>query len=198
LQCDEYRHLRPLGAVAVVIYCKIGHVTWSGVTQEHSEWWASIEAMAKYIGCDYKTCRLAFVALVKAGWLVKVESSNKNPFKSKKYRIVTHNQWVKNHPDQCYVREAMVWDGEQQDRLGVELYKGSGGKVKWYANTLTGVRKAAAGMPDDEIVRAFHDFIELLEPRPTKYEQWKSIPFKFIKELRARRAVTPHNVVQCQ
>ena len=74
------------------------------------------------------------------------------------------------------------------------MWAASGNAVRWYPNTLKALRKTNAH--DEEIVKAYHDFLAQLNPKPKKSVQWKGIPFKFIKEFRrARVASTPQNAL---
>lgn len=187
LQCDANKHLWSLGGAAVAIYWKLYAVTYAGPLG-HNDYFTSIEAMSEFLGCDYSTCRRAFNALVTDGWLLKAEGEN--PYKPKNYHIVTHDDWIKTHPDKCYVREEMVWDGEAHDKLAQSLWKASGGNTEWHPNMLSSLRKS--GFSDEEIENRWHSFIEALN-LPPKTKQWRGVQFKFIKELqKARGASTPH------
>jgi hypothetical protein len=187
LKCDANKHLWRLGGVAVAIYWKLYAVTYAGPLG-HNDYFTSVESMAEFLGCDYSTCSRAFRSLVDAGWLLK--DGGNNPYKSKNYHIVTHDDWVPKNPGQCYEREQMVWDGEAHDKLAQDLWKASNGNTVWQKNLLASLRKT--GFTDEEILTKWHAFVATLNPMP-KAKQWRGVQFKFIKELaKARAALTPH------
>lgn len=189
LQCDVERHLWKLGAVAVSIYTKISKLTWESQLKQFGTYHTSVEAMAEYLGADYSGTWRAFKTLEKNGWL-EIVSETKNPYKSKNYRPVGHQQWAERHPDQCFKPETMTWDGERQDLLAQTLWKLSYGKTRWYSSMLKALRRS--GKSDVEIARAWDQLVRSQQSLPTRKKNWRDLQFKFISEVKkAVRTTVP-------
>ena len=185
--CTAERHLWRSG-LALAIYSKISALSWNSATKEHGRYFTSVEMMSEYLGADYSATYKAFQLLKQKGWLEK--ELGKNPFKSKDYKIITHEARRLFYPDECFAREGMVWDDEEsKDRLGVLLFKTSFGRMKLYANHLAALR--STGLADDAIILACASFIEQLSPRPADKKGWKRAMYQFINSVKKLKPESP-------
>jgi hypothetical protein len=115
-------------------------------------YFSSKERFMEYLAASRDRVDKAFKLLEKEGWIEReyVNPENayeirKKEFRSKDYRVFSHNEWNEKHPDKCCVKEPMPWDGEEQDKLCQDLWKFSKGKLKWYANQLAALRSFSTG-----------------------------------------------------
>src|SRR6266852_1135128 len=77
----------------------------------------SAENTAKHLKRNRKTVLRALEELVKRGW---AEVVHKEPGKPVTYRFIDHDEWARNHPGCCTVKDVMPWEGEG-DPLGKQL-----------------------------------------------------------------------------
>jgi helix-turn-helix protein len=135
----------------------------------------SVENIAKHFRCERKTVLRALEELVRRGW---AEVVHKEAGKPVIYRFIDHDEWARNHPDCCVVKDTMPWEG-QGDPLGQQLYAISGGLAKFFLGQMKALRKS--GMPDEQIAAEFRIF---LDRKPQKGHDWNSVFFRFNPYLR--------------
>ena len=115
---------------------------------------ASQENIAAYFGVSRWTVARAIDHLLKLGFF---EPISNELFQSSVYHVLGHDDWAGKHPGLCVAKETLPWSSEEGDRLGRDLWNASGGKVKYQQFQLAALRRT--GLPDDEIVDAFRQFI---------------------------------------
>jgi hypothetical protein len=109
--------------------------------------------------------------LERAGFFVVIR---KKPFESTVYKVLSHDEWAEQHPDQCVQKIAFPWSGEAGDELGRRLYAASGGKVKLSPHLLNRLR--ASHLSDDTIHDRFVEFLRHWKPRNSWEERRYLIP----------------------
>lgn len=193
--CAVERHLWHSG-LALAIYGKLYALT----VKNGGHYFSSKERFMEYLGASRDGVDKAFKLLEKQGWIEREYLDPQNTFeirkkeyRSKDYRVVSHNEWAEKHPGQCCVKELMPWDGEEQDKLGQDLWKFSGGKLKWFANQLAALR--GSGLSDAEIGSEFRTLIGNVRNEndasgryKTKgYVYWPGVRWKFVKRMQSLR-----------
>jgi len=173
LYCSSEWHLSQFKSnLAPLIYSHAFHVAGtSGI------YFISLGTLAKYFKADYKTVWNAVRELVESGWFIVV-SERKGDVTT--YRVRDHKAWVREHPGLCTTKFEYPWTGEDGDRLAVEIYTASGGRVKCYANQIIALRKSR--LSDTEIVLRWKQF---LADNPPKSKQWKGALYRFMESLRS-------------
>lgn len=177
--CTVERHLWHSG-IELAIYNKIAVLTHGG----ESTYWGGVKSMAIFLGCSPRASREAFAHLDFDGWLPIIGDAPKSIYElrgtthAKKLRqLILHDAWVATHSDKyCFGRDPMPWDGEVHDPLGAQLYRLSGGRLKWYANELKAAR-AAGGLPDSDLIALWKTMME----SKVKGESLKHLKFQFIQ-----------------
>jgi hypothetical protein len=144
---------------------------------------ASAVRIAEHFRTSEWTVLRAMDALTKAGFLVVI---NKEYFQASIYRVVSHEEWARAHPEQCLVKADYPWSGEEGDELGVQLYTKSGGRVRWFPNILGALRKT--GLNDEQIVQEFELFFK--GRAAGKRGHYKSVPFSFLRFLTGKYSNT--------
>lgn len=142
----------------------------------------SAVGVASHFGVSEWTVLRAMEALVAAGFFVVV---SKEAFQSSVYRVFSHSDWVKDHPNCCVVKATFPWSGEDGDKLAGRLYNASGGKVKYLSFQLAALRKT--GLSDDEIVHRFEGFVADENRRRQAggwHGHWKSVRYRFLQYLK--------------
>jgi hypothetical protein len=137
-KCCAAWHLRKSG-LYLAIYDLLGGLTAGG----ESDFFSSINHVAKYFETDYETTRRVFTNLRKMGWL-KYDDAGKLWY-------VPHDAWAQEHPDKCNTRELLPWQVETDPLVGA-LFAASSGKLRIRENQIKGVRKHGS---DDEILKLF-------------------------------------------
>lgn len=144
------------------------------ISKNSNRFYCSAEGIAEHFGTSPDTVRRAMNALTTSGFFIVID---KEYFHSTIYRVVSHDDWAKAHPESCVVKAEFPWSGEEGDQLGVRLYTASGGRVKSFANILAALRKT--GFTDDQIVEKFELFLAARRGHGAS----KSILFRFQKFL---------------
>lgn len=190
-QCSAERHLWRSGA-ALAIYLKVGQVTHGG----DSVFFGSAQKLIRFLDMSPSAGKAAFRLLDGQGWLVIEDMPVKNIYElrgrtnvKKNRRFITHDQWVKTHPNSCYEREAMPWDGEARDPLGAQLYRISESKLTWHPEELKAMRKN--GATDAEIMGMWKQMVdarrgEVKQKRVAggyAYMSWKSLKWELIRDI---------------
>jgi hypothetical protein len=176
LRCSAEKHLWRYGGAAVAVYSKISKLTYTG----SSEYWSTVPEMERFLGCSDRQAREVFSLLHKEGWLVFVSSGAKHAHKDR--AIVSHEDWAISHPGRCYEREARPWDGEEGDQLGKELYRISGGRLRWYANQLRALR--SSGFDDGAIIARWSEMVATKAPE----SGWAKLRYDFTKHLKKKES----------
>jgi hypothetical protein len=130
--------------------------------------------IARYFDRDRTTVLSALDEMVNAGW---AEVNQREPGKPVVYRFIDHDEWAKDRPGCCVVKDTMPWEGEG-DPLGKLLYATSGGRAKFLPGQMDGLRKS--GFPDEQIVTEFQVFLEW---NPQKGPGWNSVYYRFHPHL---------------
>lgn len=203
--CDATWHIHQMGALSLAIYDKIGAITRDRLTGEYGTWYTSGRSLAEFYGASENHVTSVLRGLRRLGWLRLVghgpgtvieengvsRNVKANRYKPKNYRYVTHEEWLKAHPGRCFVREEMVWDGEEHDALAQTLHKQSFGMTFWYPNMLAGLR--ASGMTDEEIAATWLKHVQELPKKPKRKGGWKRIALAFVRDIKSEElaAVRP-------
>jgi hypothetical protein len=77
----------------------------------------------------------------------------------------------------------MVWDQEDHDKLAQTLHNISFGMTFWYPEMLAGLR--SSGSSDQEIARAFDDYVKKLPVKPNGKQGWKKVALAFTAAMKA-------------
>ena len=174
--CSYEWHLSGLGLQVYVLALRVSKK--SGVFH------GSLEGLAHYFRVDRRTIERAVRHLVELGFFVVI---SKEAFKPSRYRVLSHKEWIEEHPHCCAQKEQMPWSGERGDPLGVNLFNISGGKVKYQMHKLSALRRL--GLTDDEIVEKFRVLVEAENSR-RKLGKWsgrsKSVSWRFYSWLSGR------------
>lgn len=123
------------------------------IAKKSKRFHGSVLGLAEYFGVSRWKVQRAMKALVKHQFFVLVD---KQAFCPSVYRVVSHKEWAQQHPGRCAVKEAFPWSAEEGDKLGVDLWNASGGKVKYQEYQVVALRKT--GLTDDQIIAAFKTF----------------------------------------
>jgi hypothetical protein len=140
------------------------------LANKSDSFYPSAENMASHFCRDRTTVFRALQELVAMGW---AEVIHQEPGKPVVYRFIDHEEWARNHPDECNEKDVMPWEG-QGDPLGRELYAVSGGLAKFLPYQMTGLRKS--GFPDEQIKSEFRTF---LDRNPQTGSDWQNVYYPF-------------------
>jgi hypothetical protein len=193
-KCDHTYHLRLYGATALAIYDKIGALTYDTTLGlgTYNSFYTSGRKLAEFYDSDENFVTKILRKLADEGWLRRVgygpgtvfledggvyRQVKKNIYKPKNYQYVTHVEWAAEHTSKCFVREEMVWDQEEHDKLAQTLHNISFGMTFWYPEMLAGLR--ASGKSDHEIALAFDDHVKKLQVKPNGKQGWKKVALAF-------------------
>lgn len=69
--------------------------------QGRRSFYASASEIGAFLGLHEKSVRNSYLRLEDSGWFVLLK---KRGYKTKEYRVLTHQQWTKKHPAQCAVK----------------------------------------------------------------------------------------------
>ena len=147
-ECSEHFHLATLCPSAAYIYGLAYKLTKQG----KELLFPSAASLADYFACSEDTIRRGLKALVGLGFL---ELTQADPFQTNVYRVLSHTEWAKEHPEQCCTRLKFPYTDEG-DPLGQRLYLATGGRVRFQQFQVDGYRKL--GLSDDEILVRFGKF----------------------------------------
>lgn len=150
------------------------------MAKKSGRFFGSANRVAEHFGIDPSTVRRAMDALTSAGFFVVISQAY---FQSTIYKVVSHEEWAKTHPEHCAIKAEFPWTDEEGDELGVRLYTVSGGRVKWFPNILTALRKTA--LTDDQIVQQFELFFA--QDVNGGNGRYKSVPSRFLESLKEDR-----------
>jgi hypothetical protein len=149
--------------------------SWAGRLSSNSgNFFPSVGSIARYFEIDRTT---VFRALQELESLDFLEPIHREPGKPVTYRVVTHDEWARQHPDLCVEKESFPWTGEG-DLLGQALYAASGGQAKFLPRQMKGLR--ASGFSDMRIAEEFRIF---LDRNPQRGREWKTVYFYFRTSL---------------
>lgn len=146
-ECRASWHLRKSGNL-LATYDLVGAVTYGG----ERSFFGTVANVARYFYPDakddafasaYETVRRDFAVLRKLGWL-KMRDDRQQLF-------VTHEEWEKEHPGQCYKRDLIHWQVNTDHLVGT-LYALSDGKLRVMEHHMAGIRKYGS---DEEIEAEF-------------------------------------------
>ncbi len=189
-RCGPERHLWNYG-LELAIYQKIAAVTWVKSRGEYGTYHATVEKLALFFGIAHQSAQRAVSNLVERGWLERVEPKGEKKtnvralrgenFRTKHYRIISHEAWEQKHPGHCFVEEYMPWHAETKDALALALHRDSNGKVLWYGNLITALRKTGVG--DAAIERAWHEHVTSWDKEPWGKRGWQAKAFRFVAEF---------------
>jgi hypothetical protein len=206
LDCCAEWHLWRRGA-QLAIYQKIAQVTNGG----EKPWFGLEQTLTDFFGIDYVYGAKQFRALAKEEWLKKLPLSaaeeemertgietdaalaslKRNKFQHKKYRWISHDEWVVNHPGTCFVKPTYTWSNDNLDPLGPMLYSVSEG-LKWFPSMYVSPRAVFGS--DEAVVKAFVTFVEHLPQRPYGKRQWKAAQLKFCHQCAEQAKAVPDPV----
>lgn len=153
--CTIEWHLAQLGPCARIIYPFAFRIS-----KTSKKFFCSAVRMATHFGYEERQIRRALEQLKGAGFFVL---KSERPFESSVYRVLSHKEWAKQHPDKCAEKIAFPWSTEGGDELGRRLYAVSGGQVKLLAHQVRWLRNT--NLPEDTIVAEFDRFSEWWKPR---------------------------------
>jgi predicted ArsR family transcriptional regulator len=130
--------------------------------------------IAKHFYCDRTTVLRALKELTEDGW---AEVVHKEAGKPVTYRLIRHEEWARNHPDRCVVKDTMPWEGEG-DPLAKKLHATSGGLAKFMPGQMKGLR--IGEFSDEQIESEFRIF---LDRNPHKGREWSDVYYHFRTHL---------------
>jgi len=124
--CEWDWHMRKLRNVpAVLIYQLAARVT---ARKRKKEFKAAAETVAVHFGINTSTVRRAIKLLCRLGFFEKLGMTEHG---TNRYRVISHDEWVKKHPGQCVMFRPHEEPEEPESPLGAPLPAGPGaGTVK--------------------------------------------------------------------
>ncbi len=146
--------------------------------------YASQKNLGHYFDVSRWTIKRTMEALVESGFFELVAQE---PFTPSVYRVISHKEWLAQHPGCCAVKETFPWSTEDGDQLGRRLCSASGGKVRYQTYQLAGLR--ATGLSDEQIVAAFERLIAAEEARRKVgrgHGRWGDVQAQFCRWLTGR------------
>jgi len=142
--CYPAWHLQTSG-LCLAIYNVVGAISGYG----KRTYFTSQKRMSEYLGRNYSSVQKAFTSLRRLGWLEWKDPLKGKASEIKEFRYISHDEWVKTHPDKCCKRDLLPWQDQQTDPLVGRLYAICSGKLRVYEWQVAGLRKLATS--DDEI-----------------------------------------------
>ena len=170
--CTSEWHLAKLPPVCALIYSFALYLA-----RNSKRFSVSATGLAEYFDRDESTIRRGYKALEKLGFFVKTIQGT---FNSSVYRVLTHEEWAKTHPNQCPEKLRNPW-ADDNDPLGQQLLFATGCRVKWKTFQVDNLRNL--GLPDDEVVEEF----ELYYQQKGQFKQPMNVPKGFLLELRQKK-----------
>jgi hypothetical protein len=152
------------------------------ISKKTKRFYCSAEQVAGHFGVSRWTVLRAINELEELGFFSLI---NKEPFRPSDYTVLSHQDWVKTHPDCCAIRATYPWSGEKGDELGVKLFSLSGGRVKYRPYQLKALRNTE--LSDEEIAKQFDLFVRVEMHRRDQggwHGRWASVRFRFLKWLK--------------
>ena len=124
--CCAERHLVNSGLALLAIYSKLFALS-SGQIGNH-EYFGTLGTLAEFFGKPYNSIWRAKEVLVKLGFLECLPETTNGQgvaffFRTKRYRVISHNEWAERNPGKCYQALEMPWD-EHGDPLARRLLCG--------------------------------------------------------------------------
>jgi hypothetical protein len=146
--CSEW-HLARLGGICTVLHPFALHLS-----HRTKKFCCSAVSLGPFFDCNESTIRRGFEKLENAGFFEKVRQGT---FAPSSYRVLNHDEWAAEHPNQCPEKFDYGW-AQDEDPLGPRLWIASDGAVKFMPFQLKEMRNRIA--LDDDIVTAFGSYYE--------------------------------------
>lgn len=174
--CSWEWHIARLSSVCALIYPFAFKVS-GGVETELKDrrFFASAGSLANYFDYSESQVRRGLKELEQAEFFQLIA---KKKFKPTQYRVLSHDDWALKHKGKCTSKVQYPWTGEG-DPLGQELWKITGGQVKFADFQVKGLRNL--GVDGDRVVEEFTAFWE----RTGQKMKPKNVPHGFYMSMKA-------------
>lgn len=176
--CTSEWHLAKLKSrFAAILYPFAGRIS-----SKTSRFHCSAERVAGHFGVSRWTVIRSIKELEGLGFF---ELIAKEPFRPSLYRVWSHSDWAKAHPDCCAVRATYPWSGEEGDALGVRLFNITGGRLKYQPHQLAALRNT--GLSDDQLAMRLEVFVRAEMNRRKQGEwhgRWGLVHFRFLRWIK--------------
>jgi hypothetical protein len=171
-------------AQMICVYHLVASLTAGGA--DGRSFFASYEHVAAHFGFSYKGTCNAFKMLRKHGWLIQTDDGH--------HHLVTHEEWVKTHPNQCVKRDLFHWQETMAttDPLVARLYAASQGKLRMFERQVQSIHALGC---DDEVVRLYVKELAAMAEKRKRTGDWSgtgneaclSRVYKHLKSLQKER-----------
>jgi hypothetical protein len=132
--CAEWHLAKTRKLHSVMVYTFALRISHGSKTKPKGHFYCSAPSLSRFFGYSEQHIRDAFKALEQTGFFKRLQQGFFGP---STYRVLTHKEWIEEHPGQCTTK---IEYGDD-DTLAQRLYGCTGGKVKFTKSHMKDLRK---------------------------------------------------------